>query len=484
MSSASAAQPAPPELDAFARFCAALELDNGGPMVLEDFQREMLTGLFGSAVETLALLPKKNAKSTTLAALALYHLIRTPDAECVIAAASRDQATILYDQAAGFVRRSPGLQERVDVKRGYREIRSRADSGRIRVLASDVDTADGVIPTLALVDELHRHKSAELYGVFRDGLGPRNGRMFTISTAGDDESSPLGVMRTAARDLETQERDGKHLTAQTPDGSFCFHEWSLDEADDRDDLKLVKQANPASWQTPEALRQRRDSPSMTSWAWARFACGVWLQGEGAAIEPQEWDQLANPEQEIPDGASVLIGMDLGWKYDTTALVPLWWQDAEHRVICPPKILTPPGDGTLLDDRLIVKALLELRDRYTIEAIVYDPNAGGQQMVQQLEREHRFNFVEHSQDNSPISLADGRFMEAIRRKDLIHTGDEELRQQVLNAVEKPLGGDRFRFDRPKRGERKPIDALRAISMAHSVAVAQHDNPKRSKRLVSF
>jgi phage terminase large subunit-like protein len=291
-------------------------------------------------------------------------------------------------------------------------------------------------------------------------------------------------MRTAARDLEHQTRSGAHLTAQTPDGAFVFHEWSLSDADDRNDLKLVKEANPASWQTVAALAQRHNSPSMTSWAWARFACGVWLQGEGAAIEPAEWDDLANPDIEIPKGAHVLIGLDLGWKYDTTALVPLWWKADDERVICPPIVLTPPGDGTLLDDRLIVKALLDLRDRYTIEAVVYDPNAGGQQLVQQLEREHRFTFVEHSQDNSPISLADGRFMEAIRRRDLVHTGDEQLRQQVLNAVEKPLGGDRFRFDRSKRGPRKPIDALRAVSMAHSVAVAQRDNPKRSKRLVSF
>ena len=163
------------ELAAFGRFCAALQLEDGRHMALEDFQREMLGNYFDGAIETLILIPKKNGKSTLLAALALYHLIVTPDAECVVGAASRDQATILYDQAAGFARRSAGLRARIDVKRGYREIRSRRDSGRIRVLAADVDTADGVIPTLALVDELHRHKSADLYGVFRDGLGPARG---------------------------------------------------------------------------------------------------------------------------------------------------------------------------------------------------------------------------------------------------------------------------------------------------------------------
>src|SRR4051812_38990100 len=124
------------ELATFGRFCAALTLDSGEPMMLEDFQRQMLAEHFEGASETLILLPKKNGKSTLLAALALFHLITTPDAECVIGAASRDQATILYDQAAGFVRRSDGLEQRVHVKRGYREIQSRRDSGRIRVLAA------------------------------------------------------------------------------------------------------------------------------------------------------------------------------------------------------------------------------------------------------------------------------------------------------------------------------------------------------------
>ena len=245
-------RPAVGELDAFSRFCARLTLDSGHPMILEPFQRTMLADYFAGADETLVLLPKKNGKTTLLAALALFHLVTTPDAECVIGAASRDQATILYDQAVGFVRRTPGLPDRAVVKRGYREIRSGKDAGRIRVLAADVDTADGVIPTLALVDELHRHKSAGLYGVFRDGLGPRDGRMITISTAGDHEQSPFGLMRTGARELPVTST-GAHHYVRTSDGLFAMHEWALDRDDDVDDMDVVKTANPASWQTVERL---------------------------------------------------------------------------------------------------------------------------------------------------------------------------------------------------------------------------------------
>jgi len=155
-----------------------LKLEDGSPFVLHEFQRTMLADYFDGTTETLILVSKKNGKTTLLAALALHHLMVTPDAECVIAAASRDQAQILLNQARGFVRRS-GLDQYMSVKQ--RQIVSLLDEGVVRVMASDSDTGDGVIPTLAIVDELHRHKdNGAMYGVFRDGLGPRKGRMLTI----------------------------------------------------------------------------------------------------------------------------------------------------------------------------------------------------------------------------------------------------------------------------------------------------------------
>ena len=286
----------------------------------------MLRDYFGGTTETLILIPKKNGKSTLLAALSLFHLVSTPDAECVIAAASRDQASILFRQAVGFINRTDGLRARLDPKGGYREIRRLGDGGRLRVLASDADTADGVIPTLALVDELHRHKSADLYGVFRDGLGPRNGRMITISTAGDDELSPLGVMRRAALQLPGVERTGSHTYAKSTDGGYVMHEWALSKDDDLHDLDLVAEANPAPWQDREALRRRHDSPSMTPWQWARFACGVWTQDEHAWLPAGAWDALAAPGVEIPDGSRVWVGVDIGLKYDRSAVVVCWPRD--------------------------------------------------------------------------------------------------------------------------------------------------------------
>jgi hypothetical protein len=174
----------------------------------------MLADYFGGVTETLILVPKKNGKTTLLAALALHHLMVTPDAECVIAAASRDQAQILLEPGPRVRARST-LGRYMTVKQ--REIVSLRDEGRVRVLASDSDTADGVIPTLAFVDELHRHKdNGAMYGVFHDGLGPRNGQIITISTAGEDEDSTLGELRSSAYALPGMKRDGAATRCSSP----------------------------------------------------------------------------------------------------------------------------------------------------------------------------------------------------------------------------------------------------------------------------
>ncbi len=91
--------PASDSLEGFAAFCRLLVLEDGSPFELHDFQRRMVSDYFGGARETLVLVSKKNGKSTLLSALALHHLLVTRDAECVIAAAARDQAEILLRQS-------------------------------------------------------------------------------------------------------------------------------------------------------------------------------------------------------------------------------------------------------------------------------------------------------------------------------------------------------------------------------------------------
>lgn len=466
-SSRSGGQSEPPELDDFAAFCAELRLDTKRPFLLEPFQRTILSDYFAGSTQTLVILPKKNGKSTLVAALALYHLLTTEDAEGYIAASSRDQAGIILKQARKFIRSSQALQRHFAMKQ--REIVSLSDEGVVRVLASDVDTADGVIPTLAVVDELHRHRSTDLMGVFRDGLGPRDGQMITITTAGDDSESPLGQMRALAYQMPVVQRDGAYRYARSASGNWAMHEWALEPNQDREDMRVVKAANPASWHTLERLQQRRDDPSTTPWQWARFACGVWLQGENTAIGPVEWAACGS-EKEPPDGLTWRLGLDVGWKEDTTAVVPHALDDEGAAWLGTPVVLVPPAQkGVALRKREVLDAISDLAERYGAREVVLDPENDGEVVAQDIEDELDLEVVAHSQKPAPMAQAAERFYAAIRETKLHHPHDAALTRHVLNGHRKATDDGRWRFVKENKQSKKVIDALIAAAMVHNFAV---------------
>ena len=476
------------DLAAFGRFCSGLRLDNGRALTLEPFQRTMLRDYFAGVRETLILLSKKNGKTTILAALALWHLLLTDDAECVIGATSRDQAGILYDQATGFVRRAPGLQARLLVRRGYREIRRRGDSGRIRVLAADVDTADGIIPTLALMDELHRAASAGLYGIFRDGLGPRAGQMVAISVAGEHELSPLGEMRAAARRLPSARRRGRYLYARSEDGGFAMHEWALEPDDDPHDMRTVKKVNPASWQTIEELQQRHDSPSMLEWQWQRFACGLWVSAEHRWMEPEQWHANAS-EQRLQAGDRIALGFDGSRLADATALVACRLEDG---LVQPLAIFEAPRDEKGRPDEEwevprdeVDAAVADAMERYAVVRGYFDPPLW-QTEIDGWAREFGEEAVlRFATNRRRFQDATERFRTDVASRELPHVADPQLTAHVLNAhVHKARGGYWLAKAHPRSPEK--IDAAVAAILAYEARADElaGQREEASRELLTF
>jgi Phage Terminase len=499
------------DLEHFEAFCRTLTLDTGAPFRLQPFQRTILRDYFNGARETLVLLPKKNGKTTLMAALVVYHLVYIDEARCYVAASSRDQATILYDHAKGFVTRSVALQRRVLVRGGTRELRSKRDSGFVKVLAADSETADGVGPTLAIVDELHRHKSTALYDVFRDGLDARDGAMLTITTAGDDEDSPLGLMRSNFLALPGKRVRGRYTYCRSRDRSNVMHEWALRATDNLNDLDLVKSVNPLASQTKAKLKRRRDSTSMTTQAWARFACNVWTQGEDAAIATLDWARKSRPGLRIPadDESDVVVGIDLGWTNDTSGLVPVGHAPGnrdealidERLVIVPagtqpgpgPRVRLPdwldghphrdelqrlanvhPGkveDGVRTSEEVIKGALIRLWLIWPGMRWAIDPNAGGMHVAQWIEAEladgDEDRIWTYSQQPAPMAIASMHFAAGVgtrvvqepppaedgeegepRTVPVWHPDHEELNRHIRGAVARWVG-ERWRFDKRKK-----------------------------------
>jgi phage terminase large subunit-like protein len=463
----------PHTVDHFKRYAGLMVLDTGDYWRLEPFQLDVVVEIFAGTDEVWLDIPEGNGKTTLLAGVALYHADYTEAASVPMAASSRDQTGVLLSQAAGFVRRTPGMEERFRVYEGYRRIDALRTGGRIQVYAADDRTGDGVIPTLALLEELHRHPDLRLYRTWRGKLGKRGGQLVAISTAGEPGAEYETAKAEALKRADVT-REGARTIARAP--HFTMHQHALKVGDNVNDLQLVKQANPFSGVTLDELRRKHDSPTMLESHWARFVCGIATRGEQSAVSPEEWAGL--PNSAIPAGEPVWAGLDLGWKWDTTAVVPLWLPEPNRRVLGMPEVVTPPRDGTSTPPQEIRDALLRVHARNPIHTVVLDPNAGGEQLVEWIEGpELGARAIPYSQANVAQALALERWMEAVREGWLEHPHHDTLTLHVLNAIAKPVLGDRYRFDRPRqtrqgRGQdQRVIDCLQAASAVHAVAVAE-------------
>ncbi len=463
-----------------------LTLEDGSDWIVEEFQQQIVADILFGFREVWGIIPEGNAKTTLCAGIALFAADHAPSPWIPIGAASRDQAEIMFGQAAGFVERSSELKSRFRVYEGYRKIKCPGGGKGIKVYAGDKDTGDGVIPyPMAFVDEPHRHKDMGLYRLWKGKLNKRGAQIVTISTAGEPDSE-FEDMREAIRSkTEQRERDGCHLRAVG--SNIVYHEWMVGHIEDADDLEIVKQANPLNSNTVEYLGEKRESLTLDYGTdWLRLTCNIPTRSSLAAVPEADWD--ACETDEVPELLErCLVGADFAFVEDTTAIVP-YFKRKDYALLGDPVILAPPGDGTMLDVNEIKQAFLEIHEAHPIDVVVLDPS-NAQDIAQWLDQELGCTVVMRAQTNE-FAIADyGAFMQGIRANTLRHSGHSGLRRHVLSAIRARLPGDRYRFDRPRRqrkgksGERRiVIDALTAASMVHSYA--SEEQPARPFVAVGF
>ena len=89
---------------------------------------------------------KKNGKSALLSGLAVYHTIADgePGAEVYIAAADRNQASIIYNEAANMVQGSPSLADRIMVGRASKRLAYPQSNSILQVLSADAHRQEGI----------------------------------------------------------------------------------------------------------------------------------------------------------------------------------------------------------------------------------------------------------------------------------------------------------------------------------------------------
>src|SRR4051812_27980296 len=157
---------------------------------LEPFQTKIAGALLGQEREKVITLPRKNGKSRLIGAFAAWHLLRTPQAQAIVVANSKEQAEII-DRYARQVAMHPAVEGSFEPR--FRELRG-PDGSYLQVKSADAGRLLGLTPTLAVYDEFCVAKDNELYTALRSALLP-GATMFTVTTAGWGAESPLGRLR-------------------------------------------------------------------------------------------------------------------------------------------------------------------------------------------------------------------------------------------------------------------------------------------------
>lgn len=217
----------------------------GDPVILEPWQQFIVAMVFGwlrkgndlrrfrTVYEEVA---RKNGKSTKLAGIGLSLLIADEEAgaEIYTAATDKDQAKIIWNEAASMAKKSEDLLEEVEVF--AKAIVNGELEGKFSYLSSETKNKDGLNVHGGLIDEYHAHPNDEIYNLVKSGTASRTQAIvWIITTAGFNMSSSCKRERDYAQ---------KILQGTVDNDEYFAIIYTLDEHDDWKDPANWVKANP------------------------------------------------------------------------------------------------------------------------------------------------------------------------------------------------------------------------------------------------
>lgn len=151
--------------------------------------------------ELLCMVPKKNSKTTYVAALGLtaLYLEETPNRQMLLVAPSQNISERCFGQAAGMIRLDPRLDAIFQLQDHLKSITRRKTGTALDVKTFDTSIVTGEIPILTIIDELHelgkKPKAAAVMQQIRGGgITKQRGQVLMITTQSDE--NPAGIWRT------------------------------------------------------------------------------------------------------------------------------------------------------------------------------------------------------------------------------------------------------------------------------------------------
>ena len=444
---------------------------------------------------------RKNGKTTKLAGIGLYGLTKDEEGgpEIYAAATKREQSKILFDEAKRMVKQSAPLRRRLDDK--VHSIVNPRNFGKFDPLSADGSTMDGLNPHIALVDELHAHKTPEIWDVLKSAFGSRSQPiLWAITTAGFNKNGICYEVRDYAI---------KVLTGVIDDDAYFSIIFTLDDEDDWQDESNWIKANPNIGVSVDLdyLREQARQAKVMPTAKINFLTkhlNKWLTGATAWCNVEAWKACGYVYRldEIIDPLAVYLGLDLSSVSDITsiggiAVMPngTWKvfgkhylpEQAVHNSIRKTSVpfmrwhedgwltLTP---GNVVDYEWIKQDLLDFMERWPVKEIAFDKWNSSQLVNDMLEL--NAPMVEFGMGYASMSAPTKELERRYLSNEIDHPNDPVLTWAMSNVVadQDPAGN----IKPAKNKCQEKIDPATALIMAVGRAMLNEQEPEPTPQLI--
>jgi len=458
---------------------------------LEPAQVFFIVNLFGfrrpdgSRRFTTALLAvaRKNGKSSLAAAILLYVFCTESDVgpQVLSAATTGDQARIVWGIAKRMVERDAQIREAFTLEPFANAIARYEVGGTFKPINAKASTQDGLNPSALSFDELHAHKSRDLYDVLRSAAGARKNPLFLYTTTeGYESPGPWQEVRRFAWQVLEEVVEADHFLALY---------YALDESDGDFDERAWVKANPLLGVSIgiEKMREYAKEARLLPGALAEFRIKRLNRPSASAegwIDLPKWRRCGGevPLDELK-GLPCYAGLDLASTSDMTALRFVWWRDdvlytwgwywvpdaavvqrnergtVSYGAWVAEGWITRTG-GNTADYRQIEAEIVELCERYKPAEVAFD-RWNASQLVQNL-MNGGLNMVEVAQGaksyHPPMQALEAAYVSGKFR----HGGDPVLQWNAANLVPRRDANMNMAPDRKRSADK--IDGMCALLMA--------------------
>jgi len=472
----------------------------GKPIKLELWEKAILANLFGwkrpdgtrRYREAFVFVARKNGKTTLLAAIVLLVLFtdEEPGAEIYSAAADREQACLVYDQAKGMVFQCPEMESRVKVYATSKTIWDAQTNSSYKAISADANTKHGYNTHLAVIDELHAQPDRDLVDVLMTSTGSRTQPLILHITTSDFERPSICNEKHAYA--------GKVRDGLIEDLSFLPVIYEATIEDDWTSPATWAKANPnlgvsvsREYLERECARAQ-ESPAYEN-TFKRLHLNIRTEQDVRWLQMAKWDACGGPMPNLA-GKLCYAGFDLASTADITAFVlyfpeehavlPWFWIPEDTALIREKRDRVPyltwakagylkltPGNAC--DYETVLRCVTqEIAPKYSVQQVGGDPwNAT--QFMNALTAAG-FNVVQFRQGFASLNEPTKQLEKDVLTGVLNHGGNPVLRWMASNVTVETDAAGNLKPSKKKSTEK--IDGIVAMIIARGCAmIAEQTGP---------